>query len=68
MLGLGIERRGWFVEHEGSGRSHETARERELLPLAERNIDAARPCRFELRVEAQAGATRHPRRLRGGQL
>ena len=54
VLGLGVERRRRLVEHEQQRRvAHEAARQRELLPLAERDLDAARPGRPELRVEAR---------------
>ena len=52
VLGLGVERGGRLVEHEQQRVvAHEPARQRELLPLAERQLDAARPGRAELRVE-----------------
>ena len=52
VLGLGVERRRRLVEHEEQrALAHEAARERELLPLAEGDLDAARPGRAELRVE-----------------
>jgi len=44
VLGLGVERRGRLVEDEQQRPfAHEPARERELLPLPERHVDAARP-------------------------
>ena len=52
MFGFGVERRGRFVENEQQRPiAHETARQRELLPLAERDLDTFRPGRPELRVE-----------------
>ena len=57
VLGLRIERGGRLVEHEQQRAvAHEAARERELLPLAERHLDAARPRRPELRVEPAPSA------------
>src|SRR2546428_9023704 len=54
VLGLGIERGGRFVrDEEQRSIAHETSGERELLPLAETDIDAAGPCRSELRVETR---------------
>ena len=52
VLGLGVERRRRLVEHQQQRSiAHEAAGQRELLPLAERHLDAAGPGRPELRVE-----------------
>ena len=49
VLGFRIERGGRLVQHQQQRiRAHEAARQRELLPLAERQIHAARPRRPEL--------------------
>ena len=59
VLGLGVERRRRLVEHEQQRLvAHEAARQRELLPLAERDLDAAGPRRAELGLEA-GGQSRH---------
>ena len=60
VLGLGIERRGWFVEdqHERPV-AHEAARERQLLPLTEAHLHAARPRGSELRLQACRQARDH---------
>ena len=53
VLGFGVERGRRLVEYqEQGGVTHETARERQLLPLAERYLDAVRPRRPQLGVEA----------------
>src|SRR4051812_7117311 len=53
MLGLGIERRRWLVEHEDERAvAHETAGQRELLPLAEGDLDAVGPGGSKLCLEA----------------
>lgn len=55
VLGLGVERSGGFVEHEDQWiGAHVTASQRELLPLAERDVDPVLPRRTELRVETVA--------------
>ena len=60
VLGLGVERRGRLVEHEQQRLvAHEAARERELLPLTERELDAVAPGRAELGVEAARQAAHH---------
>ena len=65
VLGLGVERGGRLVEHEQQRLvAHEAARERELLPLAERHLDAARPGRAELRLEPGRQPRRRRRRRR----
>ena len=52
VLGFGIERRGRLVEHQQQRAiAHESARQRQLLPLAERQVDAVRPGRAQLGVE-----------------
>src|SRR5690349_14407109 len=57
MLGLGVERGGRFVENQQQRPlAHEAARQRELLPLAERHIHAAPPGRTKLRVKARREA------------
>ena len=67
VLGLGVERGGRLVEHEQQRRvAHEAARQRQLLPLAERHLDAAGPGRAELGVEARRRAARPRRRRRPG--
>ena len=54
MLGFRVERRGRFIEDQHQRRlAHESARERQLLPLPERQVDAVRPRRTELRVESE---------------
>ena len=65
VLGLGIERGRRLVEHEEQRMvAHEAARQRELLPLTERDLDAVVPRDAELRVEpaVQAGRRRRVRR------
>ena len=53
VFGLGVKRRGGFVEHQQERMiAHEAARQRQLLPLAEAHFDSARPGRAELRLEA----------------
>src|SRR5690348_1183315 len=53
VLGLGVERRGGLIEDEQHGIvTHEAAGERELLPLAVRDIHTTGPRWPELRVEA----------------
>ena len=53
VLGFGIERRGRLVENQQQRQlAHEPARERQLLPLPERRVDAARPGGAQLRLEA----------------
>ena len=53
VFGLGVQRRGRFVEDQQQRLiAHEAARQRELLPLPERQLDSRRPRRTELRVEA----------------
>ena len=67
VLGLGVERRGRLVEDEQQRLvAHEAARQRELLPLAERHLDAvrARSARAACRGPA-AAARRRRRRPRG---
>ena len=57
VLGFGVERGGRFVEHQQQRPlAHEAARQRELLPLPERQLDAVRPRRPELRVESRPAA------------
>ena len=52
VLGLGVERGGRLVEHEQQRLvAHEAARQRQLLPLAERDLDAVGPGRPELGLE-----------------
>ena len=64
VLGLRVERGRRLVErHQQRAAAHEPARERELLPLAERHLDAPGPGRPELRVEARRRAS-PPRRRR----
>ena len=54
VLGLGVERRGRLVEHEHERFvAHEPARERELLPLPERDLHAFVPRGSELGVEPE---------------
>ena len=63
VFGLGVERGGRFVEHQQQRPvAHEPARERELLPLAEADLDAARPRRPELRGEPVDQPLDHVRR------
>ena len=60
VLGLGVERRGRLVEHQQQRLvAHEAAGQRELLPLAERHVHAARPRRPELRVEPRRQPRHH---------
>ena len=55
VLGLGVEGGGGLVEHQQQRLvAHEAAGERELLPLAKGDLDAAGPCGAELRLEARA--------------
>ena len=52
-LGLGVHRRGRLVEHQDVGvLAHERARERDLLPLADRQLLAAVEPAAELRLVA----------------
>ena len=52
VLGLGVERRGRFIQHEQQRLiAHETARERKFLPLAKTHLDTIRPRRPKLRFE-----------------
>ena len=54
MFSFGVQRRRRFVEHEQErGVAHETAREREFLPLTERHLHTPGPGRTQLRVEAR---------------
>ena len=54
VLGLGVERRRRLVEHEEQRTlAHESAGERELLPLAEADLHALGPGGAELRLEAR---------------
>ena len=54
VFGLRVQRGGRLVEDQQQRLvAHEAARQRELLPLAERQLDSARPRRTELRVEAR---------------
>ena len=67
VLGLGVERRGRLVEHQQQRLvAHEAAGQRELLPLAEGDLDAVGPGRAELGVEAGRRAARPRRRRRPG--
>ena len=67
VLGLGVERRGRLVEHEQQRVvAHEAAGQRQLLPLAERHLDAVGPGRAELRVEPGGERGRPRRRRRPG--
>src|SRR5713226_92972 len=53
VFSLCVQRGGRFVEDQQQRPiAQEAARQRELLPLAERQLDSARPRRAELRVEA----------------
>ena len=53
VFGLGVERRGGFIEDEQERViAHEAARERQLLPLSKAHFDATGPGRAELRIEA----------------
>src|SRR5213593_428571 len=57
MLGLGIKRRRRLVEDQQQRLvAHEAAGQRELLPLAERHIDASGPRRTQLRLEPRRQA------------
>src|SRR6185437_15649682 len=59
VLSLGVERGGWLVEHEQQRPiAHQAARQRELLPLPERQLDPARPRRAELSLQPY-GDARH---------
>ena len=52
VLRLGVERGGRLVEHQHQRLvAHEAARQRQLLPLAERDVDALGPGRPQLRVQ-----------------
>ncbi len=54
VLGLGVEGGRGFIQHQQKRMvSHESAREREFLPLTEGHVDAARPGRSKLRVESR---------------
>ena len=60
VLALGVEGGGRFVQDEHERLiAHEAAGEGQLLPLAERNLDAVGPRRAELRFQpgCQAGET-----------
>ena len=53
VLRLRVQRGGRFVEHQQQRLiAHEAARQREFLPLAERQLHSVRPRRTQLRVEA----------------
>ena len=67
VLGLGVERRGRLVEHQQQRLvAHEAARQRELLPLAERDLDAARARSGRAACRARRPAGRPRRRRRRG--
>src|SRR5262245_7925640 len=60
MLGLGVERGGWLVEYEQQrGLPHDAAGGGQLLPLAERDLDAAGPGRAELGFQPGREAVDH---------
>ena len=65
VLGLGVERGGGLVEHQDVGLlAHEGARERDLLPLAARELDAVVRPLAELGAEPRRRARPPPRRRR----
>jgi hypothetical protein len=69
VLGLGVESRGRLFEHRVQRLvTHETAGERELLPLALADVDAAMPGRPELlrRPLSVAGSRHSPPTLVAG--
>ena len=59
---LCIKRGGRFIEDQKQRLiAHETTRQRKFLPLAERELDSARPRRTELRSVQTSDARRHHR-------